>query len=270
MKTKLNVLFARFPYGMIEHPGGTDWLIGTLDIVRQNPLIGMIKTKWSSGTPITMLRNKMVKNAIDEDIDILVMLDNDMIPHYDFFINAFKFFYHRYDDAPSVIASPYCGAPPYENVFAFRWEEYSGDNPENSHKLLGINRNEVSQLTGIQPMAAVATGCVFIDMRIFTGFRGIKLPLPWFYYEYTDAYCQDVKSTEDITWSRNIGALYKAALGLDALFIDWDSWATHCKRKNVEKPTNEYPKNIKSLFERVVGDPTVIPIEGDTWQYSTE
>jgi len=250
MKNKFSVMFSRYPYGAKEHPAGTDWLINSIHTAATMPLVGRVDTRWILGTPITMLRNRSILYCIENEYDVLVMLDNDNIPDRDFFERAFHFYYANYEDFPSVIASPYCGPPPYENVYVFQWERYGNDSPDDPHKLLGMNRNEVEHMTGIKPAVAVPTGCIFVDMRIFTGFGGITLPPPWFFYEYEDEFQTKVKSTEDVVWSRNVSVLFKTVLGLDVVYVDWDSWAIHIKTKAVEKPNTQYPTNIKALFDR--------------------
>lgn len=134
--TGFNVLIARFPYGESEHPSIADWLAGVFAAAQSNKgLVKKINTRWVSGTPITMLRNRAVLTAGEDGADILFMLDNDTIPADGFFLSALEFIANRYDEGPTVIASPYCGPPPYENVFIFRWESYETNDPAQKYKL---------------------------------------------------------------------------------------------------------------------------------------
>lgn len=258
MDKQYNILMARFPYGEIEHPGLVDWLMSASVAATKDKRVNGFATRWVNGTPITMTRNRMVKYAIENGVDILFMLDNDNIPHESFYDRAMSLIYARYRDVPTVIAAPYVGPPPMENVYVFRWESFENNDPEMKHRLVQYTRYEAGFKKGFEAVAAIPTGCVAIDMRIFTGFQGVKLPLPWFYYEYEDGFQAEKKSTEDVVWSRNVSALFLATLSLDTVFVDWDSWAGHWKHKMVEKPHISVPANLMQTFFRyqqeVAGD----------------
>jgi hypothetical protein len=197
-----------------------------------------------------MLRNKAVMEALDGGVDVLFMIDSDTLPPEDFFLSSLEFMHSRWDEAPTIIASPYCGPPPVENVYVFRWESYENNDPLQRHKLAQYTRTEGAKATGIEAVAAIPTGCCAIDMRIFSGFAGILLPAPWFYYEYSDKYQTEKVSTEDIVWSRNVSSLFAAKIKKPTVFVDWDKWSIHYKHKKVDRPAISYPVNVMQMFDR--------------------
>ena len=252
-ENRYSVMAARFPYMQIEHPAGTDWLMKFNSDCINDDRVGTVIHKWWSGTPITMMRNRAVRTALEMDIDILLMLDNDNIPDNDFWTRAIDLIDYRYRHFPTIVGAPYCGPPPDENVYIFRWESKTSGDPEGetAYKLIQYSRAEASVKEGYEAVAALPTGCIAIDMRIFKGFNHINpLPKPWFYYEWEDDYCSEKKSTEDVTFTRNVAALYLAGMKENVCYVDWDSWALHVKHKKVDRPATTVPYNIMQMFER--------------------
>lgn len=126
---------------------------------------------------------------------------------------------------PATIAAPYCGPPPHECVYVFRWASKSSGDAEPSFRLEMFDRDDAARKTGIEEVAALPTGLILYDMRVFK-----TLPPPWFKYEWTDQYETHKASTEDVYQTRNA-----SLMGLPQ-FCTWDCWAGHIKTKTVTKP----------------------------------
>lgn len=258
MEQKFKVMLARFPGGNCEHPGEVNFAINfTLACAFDDRRISGLEHWFLNDTPITMSRNRCVRDAIEKDIDILVMIDSDMGPDmvnpaHSFWTAALDFIAGRYHLAPTLIAAPYCGPPPHENIYVFRWRKYQTDHPNPDYKLDQFTREEAAERSGIEAVAALPTGLIAIDMRVFTGFKigdeVLKLKPPWFYYEWTDEFETHKASTEDVTFTRNVHLLF-GAHGLDTVFVDWDAWAVHFKQKGVTRPAMVDPGNLARLFK---------------------
>jgi hypothetical protein len=245
---KFKVAFARFPFGQVDHPDVTDWLVSTVIKAKADPEISEVISLRKDDTPITMTRNLCVRNALRQNVDFLLMVDNDMAPDRElmkgdpeakpFWDTTWQFMKKR--GAPCIVAAPYCGPPPISNIYVFYWGNWQNweQNPQPDHRLEQYTRNEAAQMTGIQPVGALPTGLILIDMRIFD-----KLKPPWFYYEWKDEYADQKASTEDVTFSRDLGLL-----GID-VFCNWDAWAGHWKRICVEKPRRIFADQVSEKFK---------------------
>lgn len=258
MEQTFKIMLARFPGGNAEHPAEVNWIINTLLFCKDDPRIGGLEHWFLNDTPVTMSRNRCIREAIAKGVDILLMVDSDMGPdlinaeHW-FWPAAFDFMVSRWHEAPTIIAAPYCGPPPHENVYIFRWRKYQSNHSNPDYKLDQFTREEAAERSGIEAVAALPTGLIAIDMRVFTGFKVgdqvLKLPTPWFYYEWTDEYQSHKASTEDVTFTRDVHILFSAH-GLETIFVDWDAWAVHFKEKGVPKPALINPGGLARLFQQ--------------------
>lgn len=244
MKRTASIMIARFPGNFSEHPTTTDWCLNTLRKMHEDDRIGRVHNWQMSDTPITMVRNKCVLEALDRKVDLLVMIDSDMYPdrlnlsvtsEQPFWESSFDWWYKRYDYGPSIIAAPYVGPPPHELPYIFRWRTRETLNPNPDWQLEMFTREEAAERSGIEEVAALPTGLILIDMRLFTGFsardgRTLKLPPPWFEYEWTDKTKSHKASTEDVYFTRN------ASMMGCPCFVNWDAWAIHWKWKGCGKP----------------------------------
>jgi hypothetical protein len=249
---KYKVMIAQFPYGNSTHPAVSDWVTETLVKCRDDARIGPGNvTLWrKADTPITMTRNQCLARAEALGIDYVLMVDSDMepdLPYPDakpFWDTAWEFALAH--PGPCVVAAPYCGPPPVENVYAFRWEPQQSDNPDVDAQLNPYSRTEAAGMRGVQRAAALATGLMLIDMRAIR-----KMPHPRFYYEWKGdgprcSHCGMMKageqihkaSTEDVTFSRDL-----TLLGIP-IWCAWDCWAGHWKPKCVGKPNPISPDAI--------------------------
>lgn len=225
---KVSVLFARFPQGNEECPDTADWLVQTVLKAKADERISNVHFDRVDDTPITMGRNRIAKVCLDRKIDLLCMLDSDM--KFDLYPEGKPFWDTSLDfllnhDGPCMVGAPYCGKPPFENVFVFRWNNFESDRPDPHMKLDQFTRSEAEFRMGIERVGALPTGLILIDTRCFR-----KMPAPWFYYEYTDKYETEKASTEDVTFTRD------ADFFGCKLYCNWDAWAGHWKQKLVGKP----------------------------------
>lgn len=243
---KLNVMFSFFPYSgsggvSSEHPSIRRWFARTLLDAKQDERIGDISDSDFSDTPITMTRNRAVCAAKARGADVLVMVDSDQHPDLylgqdslaqPFFASSFDFIYqNRLKDRPMVVGAPYCGPPPTELVYVFKWANYQSGHPNADMRLEMFTREEVANRCGIEQVAALPTGLIMFDLKVFD-----VLEPPYFYYEYTDKYEQDKASTEDVTCTRDLSLHSLLTRNYSPIHCNWNAWAGHWKPKCVGKP----------------------------------
>lgn len=265
-KAQCNVYVALFCYGgngglAMMAPELGIWLAKTYYEMKNDERIGSVGIKIYSDTPITMTRNRAVRDAKLMGCDMVLMLDSDnqpdgyLSPGNDskpFWKTAFDFSYDRLlQGIPTVIAAPYCGPPPppVENSYVitngdvtytetyggevpylFQWSNKESDVPHAHLKIDILTRNEASRLSGIYPVAALPTGVCLFTLNAFEG-----LPQPYFKYEM-NADGSEKQSTEDVVATRDISLYWKITKGYDVLFATCDSWALHHKTKKVGRP----------------------------------
>jgi hypothetical protein len=243
-----SLLIQRFPYGGREDTECVDWLIRTYHQAKLDRRFDRVACDSINDTPITMTRNQALANGVRLGFDFMLMVDSDMSPDAELRAGdptAKPFFDVAVEHAlasakPCLIAAPYVGPPPLENIYVFQWANRGNTlHPEAANaRMEQFTREEAARLQGIQAVGALPTGLMLIDLRCLA-----KLPQPWTYYEYhaageeCEACHQRVRgpeerkaSTEDVTFSRDLGLL---GFGV---FCAWDSWAGHNKRYTARKP----------------------------------
>lgn len=233
---------------------------------RHDKRINRVRFFDESSTPIDMLRNQAIAECQKHSIDYCLMVDSDMSPDCEpdgkpFWETSWDFMYNRrvkemayrkglyaiMDEKtspdykgqveaaeaaifksypPATIGAPYCGPPPMENVYVFKWTDFESNTPNTNYRLEQYERDQVIPYTGIWEVAGLPTGLILYDVRLFN-----TLPQPWFAYEFTDTPRNTNKgSTEDVFQSRNA-----SMLGFPQ-YCNWDAWAGHNKKKIVGKP----------------------------------
>lgn len=248
---KYNVCIFRFPYGgnggiSTEVPHIADYVSELIPKLKSDPRIEKVSLLRLSDTPITMTRNRAVLEARKMGADFMLMIDSDQVPDVHlgqlpeikpFWDTSFEFMLKHYHRGPHVIGSPYCGPPPFENVYVFKWCNIESGAPSDVVRIEAYTREEAAMMGGIQPCAALPTGFILYDMRIFE-LTEPKRPgdNPWFYYEWKDIYQSEKCSTEDVTATRDMSWHGQIALGYNPVFCNWDAWAGHMKPKCVGKP----------------------------------
>lgn len=249
MKAKL--MIARFPYGGGERTETVDYLMQVHHRAMTDPRVAEVVHWKLNDTPITMGRNRCLAVARQQGCDLVLMVDSDMAP--DLYAGRDPLARPFYDVAmdfvfghagPCVVAAPYCGPPPHENVYVFRWRNWQSDTPDPNASLEQYTREEAAGLSGVTEVAALPTGLMLLDMRFYDRVAAAKRraceeafkrgreikPTPFFYYEWTDDAALDKASTEDVTFSRDL------SLAGVPQYCAWDSWAGHVKAKVVGKP----------------------------------
>lgn len=281
---KLHVFFAFYPYGgngasSSEHPNIRSWFAATVTACNADPRISHITARDFSDTPIPMMRNRSVLEAREVGADVIVMIDSDQHPDLyngveatakPFFESSFDFLYkRRMEGKATCIGAPYCGPPPGECPYVFRWDDNETNNPNVDHHIEMYDRATASQMQGIHPCAALPTGCIMFDMELFNvtdpkhEYAALLakyqdpeiaklLTKPWFYYEYEDIYAGKKASTEDVTATRDMVLCALAKLGYNVMFANWDAWAGHWKPKCVGKPVLLSSDSINQKYMEAV------------------
>ena len=248
MQQKFNIGLVTFSYGgnggiSSEVPNIREWAVPLVANLSKDPRVDQIRMWNLADTPITMTRNRAVLQAREHGVDVLVMIDSDMHPDMyapdgkPFFESSFDFLVDHYHKGPCVIGAPYCGPPPNECVYVFKWENMRSNASYADFQLKMYERHEAAQMGGIQECAALPTGLIMYDMRAFE----LTEPKtaedkPWFYYEWKDRYCADKASTEDVTQTRDLSLAGVQAWGYNPVYCNWDAWAGHWKPLCVGKP----------------------------------
>ena len=264
-----SLMVARFPGQNQEHPASAGYVMGLMETLHNDDRVDLIRPFRLSDTPITMSRNRCVREALENDIDYVLMIDSDMSPDCEpgappFWETAWNFMMERraneealaerliedkdFDPRVAIsqsiakypaatIAAPYCGPPPHECVYVFRWESLSTGDAEPSFRLTMFDRDDAARKTGIEEVAALPTGLILYDTRVFR-----RLPVPWFDYEWKDSYRSEKASTEDVYQTRNA-----SIMGFPQ-YVAWDCWAGHVKQKIVTKPQPLTIKRMQKVY----------------------
>jgi len=258
------VMLARFPGNNQEHPDSPGYYLRILPQLLEDERIAAVVPFRRSDTPIPMVRNLCVREAIAEHCDYILMIDADMNPDCEpdglpFWETAWEFlmdrrrreFVYACDNpfahfnswwepfAPAAVAAPYCGDPPFEQCYAMRWMETNGTKAADEHfRLTNVERHDAARRSGLEKAPAAPTGLILYDTRIF-----FYLPPPWFDYEYEDAYQSSKVTSEDIHQTRNA-----ALLGMP-VYCAWDCWAGHWKPKQVRKPAPIAMETIRGSLQ---------------------
>lgn len=243
---KLKCGITRFPYGgrgasPSEHPAIGDWLAETVPKIKADPRTeDGVWNQCFADTPITMTRNRSMREAKADGVDLLLMIDSDMNPdlyvqHFSwakrFWDSSFDFVYDRWHKGPCCIAAPYCGPPPHpvlggmSSVYVFKWTGSYNEKDLRALKIDMFTRDEAAFRRGIEEVAALPTGLILIDLRICE-----LLKPPWFSYEWRNDYQDEKASTEDVFFTRN------CSMAGAPQFCNWDAWAGHAKPAIVGKP----------------------------------
>ncbi len=234
---KYSVLLARPTYRGHERKEVGTWLAETLMKCKADPRVGQVSHIEVDDTPAPMVRNAILKGAMDAKFDLVCMIDDDMEPDLylksdprakPFFETAFDFMTTTVANRPCMTAAPYCGLPPMEVVMAFQWCNWQSDHPGADSRLEMFTREEAANRQGIEEAGAVGTGLCLISVAGYASLP--EEALPWFRYEYKDKYETEKSTTEDCYFSRNL-SLY----GVPS-FVLWDCWSGHWKPKCVGKP----------------------------------
>jgi hypothetical protein len=240
---KYSVMLATFPFGGTECFQARNWLCQLVRTLGKDSRVGTLRSMDVDDTPITMSRNRVLKEAKRQGMDFVLMLDSDMHPDRymgnagvkPFWESSFEFMLRHH--GPCAVAAPYCGPPPHENVYIFRWATYQTGSPNPDLRLEQYGREEAAIRAGVEEVAALPTGVYLLDMRAID-----RIKPPYFEYEYEDAEQTRKASTEDVYFTRNL------TLAGVPQYCNWDAWAGHVKRKVVEKPMVVTSDTVRDVF----------------------
>jgi hypothetical protein len=251
VQKKFDIGFAHFAYGgnggiSSETPDIREWQVPLVCELSRDDRVGSIRIFNISDTPITMSRNDAILRAREMKLDFLVMVDSDMKPDMyvgedpdarPFIQSSLDFLIDRYDQGPAVVGAPYCGPPPAECVYVFEWRNMQSNNANPDFQLKMYERSQAAKMSGIQECAALPTGLIMFDMRVFDLIEPAdETQKPFAYYEWVDKYASKKASTEDVTMTRDLSLVGTQKLGYNPVFCNWDAWAGHWKPKCVGKP----------------------------------
>lgn len=246
-------------------------------------LAGKVAEATIGDTPVTHVRNRFVTLARQAGAHLLLMIDSDqgMLKHsndpghVDIWDAAFNEIYEHYHKGPLCIGAPYCGPPNgTENVYVFQWGNYGVRGDETRFSLDQYTRAEAAKMAGIQECAALPTGAILFDMRLFDIIEPSRdskrqtleklqsgqitvdeaewaMRDGFFYYEWANQYADRKASTEDVTCTRDISLAASVKLGYNPVRCAWDSWVGHYKPWNVGKPRLYGVDQISANFKKV-------------------
>lgn len=218
----MNILIARICRGSWERCEVGDFLVSSFVYAAHNGvnmLLGNVDQE-----PTTAARNNAVSQALAAGIDILIMVDDDMVPAPRFFEQAVQFWnggktgrgglnMRPFNKDRCVLGSPYCGSPPGRLVQVL------------DSDLQRMTRQFAMNRSGIGQVRCVGTGLIAIDLRCLS-----LIEPPYFDYDYTDAVRTNVKWTEDFYFCNRI---HEAG---GKVWCAWDQWSGHAKTEVVGKP----------------------------------
>lgn len=278
-------MLARFPGMYQEHPKSSNYIrrvfgsLKPIEMIYKAEADNSTMEKWRtahedfsevvlwdfSDTPIDMVRNRCIEEAQLEDCDYVLMIDADMAPDQPrplckpFWETAWGFLRRR--QAPSVIAAPYVGPGWHQNIYVFRWRGYNEWNRPVNFSLQQYTREEAAERTGIEQVAALPTGLIIYDTRVFE-----RAAPPYFYYEMNKARSQK-ESTEDVTNTRDLALLWHDVPEA-GIYCAWDCWARHIKLTEFGGPTllttAAVGQSLKNAWEKGFEPGDRVQIVGDS------
>lgn len=210
-------------------------------VCRTHPGVSDIVHLPISRFPTHVARNEVVRVAREQKVDILVMVDDDMKPAEGLFRPALDFLMAH--QGPAAIASPYCTAPPLENVNVFEWAKGSNlrDAPFATTQVV---REDAARRSGIEMVVNAGTGYVFYTMSCFDLVRKAHPNKPFYDYSYSDFERHRVIETEDCWFHRH---MYFAGA---PMYVHWDFWSNHYKMVPIQKPQRMTDAAVGDLFMR--------------------
>lgn len=268
-------MLARFPGMFQEHPKSSNWMRRTFGKMLPTRLLSVVEGSnqtvetWAcnhpeiaeavlwdmSDTPIDMVRNRCIKEAQEAGCDYVLMIDADMAPDYHtnpvslgFWETSWEWI--RRQRQPVCIAAPYVGPGRHQNIFVFRWRCFADGayGQEFNYSLQQFTREEACERGGIEQVAALPTGLILYDLRIFDRHPG----QPYFYYEFDKAFSKK-ESTEDVTNTRDLSLIWHDVEGAGC-YCNWDHWAAHIKLTEFGAPalrtTKEIGRHLWKAFEK--------------------
>lgn len=221
----MRVVVFRICRGSWERVEVGTWLANLY--TRPHPRVRELMHATIDQEPTPAARNHAVEVARSAKADVLVMVDDDMVPAEGFFDSAID--HLRDHPGAVVIGSPYCGARAGGCAVQVMQRPVSAlvAKPGEQSELFmeRVEREDAAKRKGIELVHAVGTGLLACNMAAFDA-----LAEPYFDYEYTTPSRSNVALTEDFYFTRDLST----AGG--RVYVDWDHWSSHAKVEIVGKP----------------------------------
>lgn len=247
---KRDILITPMAYGGdVWYKVGT-WLAGANLHLHTRADIGQVYIAPVDRAPVAAARNEAALTSLKCGADLLVMVDHDVAPADDW-LPAVLSEYHTaisLGRPAGVWAAPAICSDGRSNVAVwtsppeaqFEGVDFDEAAEVQQLELWRLGAAESALLTGIQEVAAVGTGAIVIDTRIFR-----HLAPPWFAVEYTDEYEIAVGTGEDIYFTR--------ACSEDGLPVSvmWDHWAKHRRASVLDKVRGVSPMSIPTRYREL-------------------
>ena len=202
------------------------------EAITTDQLISDAQTFQVANPRIGMMRNMAVENCRKHGITHMLFIDPDMaIDRYvrlgpqgptnrflPFFHTAWPFMSaHGKNHGPAIMAAPYCGRQPDEPVHVFV--------PNQENRVVRLSREKAQSLEGWHSVAAVGTGCMLIDMRVFD-----HVDPPYFSDLFKTIYHDDLNRSQDVNFC------LKCAAAKIPIYVNFSCPAGHWQYSIVEWP----------------------------------
>lgn len=178
--------------------------------------------------------------ALKHGVDLCVMVDHDIAPD-DGWLPAVVREYQKAQKvgrAAGIWAAPAICSDGRTNAAV--WYQTGAEPIEGALEMHKYSAVEGAQKTGLEQVAAVGTGAIAIDTKVFR-----RLEKPWFAVEYLDTFEIGVGTGEDIYFTRN------AAEEGVPVWVTWDHWARHRKTVVLDRPKGLHPTLIPSRYREI-------------------
>jgi hypothetical protein len=199
------------------------WISNLCIGLTRNRVVDSIVNHYTSGSRIAMGRNLQVKEAMQLGLSHLLFIDPDMLP--DTYLEADPqatpvwdtFWSFMQANPGSVLAAPYCGPPPKEEVHVF--------SPNPSGDLKRVSREQAAALHGWQQVGGAGTGFMLIDMDVFKALKN-----PYFHDVYTDETESKLRNSQDVDFSKKC---WEAGI---PMYVNFDCWCDHQQMVHIRRP----------------------------------
>lgn len=174
------------------------------------------------GQPTDLMRNLLVKWAMENRVDIGIFLDDDMTPDWSYHMGIGPQFLTtalRYMEANprcAVVASPYCQGMPELRVNVINMEG------------VRYSRREAQYMSGVVKCKQTALGVSAVHIGRLAG--STNAPKCWHKFVFKDEARTEMGRAEDFYFCDRI-----RDMGFE-IAVAWDCWASHKKEFDVAKP----------------------------------
>ncbi len=218
-ETRLRISIARIAYRSWERVEIGNWLMQcAVQWLTDPDLAGCsLNAGVIDYSPIEAARNLAVQSAQQRGTDLLIMVDDDTIPHRDFLKTALL---ATKSNPHAVVGGPARAARPGLQVNVSERGE--------DGVVRRVENHDAARRWGVKKVHSMGAGVLAIRMSALE-----LLAHPYFLTEYADDVRAVAHVTEDMHFTREL-----TAAGGDVLCA-WDCWSTHWKSEGIGKPGAE-------------------------------